>query len=141
MKRTVCLFLALLIVLSVAGCTSKAEKEAAALEALRLEAVETAKAAVRDYNAAVESFNAAVEHIVLVHHPFEVGRGVCDYAMAAVAYVQAILPCGTSRPFERIVTGDGGMRGQNRARSTQKISHSFRSLSSAAQTAFHFTLS
>ena len=64
MKRLVCLLLALLLALSAAGCTSRAEKEAAELaaaqETARLEAVEAAKAAVGDYNAAAEAYNAAV---------------------------------------------------------------------------------
>ncbi len=60
MKRAICLMLALLAAFSISGCTSRAEKEAAALEAARLEAVEAAKAAVRDFNAAAEAFNAAV---------------------------------------------------------------------------------
>ena len=61
MKRALCLLLALLTVLPMAGCMSRAEKEAAALEALRLEAVEGAKAAVRDYDEAADAYKAEIE--------------------------------------------------------------------------------
>ncbi|MBR4157937.1 MAG: hypothetical protein IKR07_03375 [Oscillospiraceae bacterium] len=63
MKRVLCLLLALLTVLPMAGCTSRAEKEAAALEALRLEAVESAKSAVRDYNEAADAYKTEIEEV------------------------------------------------------------------------------
>ena len=84
MKRLLCALLALLTLLTLCGCTSRAEKEAAALEALRLEAVEAAKAAVRDYNEAAEAFNAKVGEINGAAEAVEEANAAFDEALDAV---------------------------------------------------------
>ncbi len=78
MKRLLCALLALLTLLTLFGCTSKAEKEAAAQETLRQEALAAAWKAVDNYNLAADAYersldeyNARVEEIVEANAAFD----------------------------------------------------------------------